>query len=214
MTLVTISLLLLGITVLCYIAGTIWLSQYAARLGAGPRIMTLLLPPYTFYFAFYKLDQDTKHKPVFLWSFGVVATIIIALIFAEPLGYFFKTGDTTKLDPDPPGAVVKKPSSPAAPAAPTTPAAPAAPADGAAPAAPVDGAAPAAPVDGAAPAAPADGAAAPAAPADGAPAPAAPTGAAPAAPTGAAPAAPTGAAPAAPAAPAAAAPAAPAAAPK
>jgi hypothetical protein len=199
MTLVTISLLLLGITVLCYIAGTIWLSQYAARLGAGPRIMTLLLPPYTFYFAFYKLDQDTKHKPVFLWSFGVVATIIIALIFAEPLGYFFKTGDTTKLDPDPPGAVVKKPSSPAAPAAPTTPAAPAAPADGAAPAAPVDGAAPAAPVDGAAPAAPVDGAA-PAAPA-------APTDAA-------APAAPTGAAPAAPAAPAAAAPAAPAAAPK
>lgn len=193
MTLVTITLFLLSITVLCYIAGTIWLSQYAARLGAGPRIMTLLLPPYAFYFAFYKLDQDTKHKPVFLWSFGVVATIILTLLFAEPLGYFIKTGDTTKLDPDAPGAVIKKPSeTPAPAAAPAAPTTPAAPADGAAPAAPVDGAAPAAPVDGAAPAAPA-------APVDGA------APAAPAAPTdAAAPAAPTGAAPAAPAAPAAA----------
>lgn len=189
MTLVVTTLSLLAITFLCFIAGTIWLSQYAARLGTGPRVMTLLFPPYAFYFAFYKLDQEQKYKPVFLWSFGVVSTVLLALMFAQPLGYYFSTGDTKALDPDAPGQEQKvapteapkpadKPADAAAPAAPAADPA-AAPADGAAaPAAPADGAAapaaPAAPADAAAPAAPA-------APADAA-APAAPAPAAPAAP--------------------------------
>jgi hypothetical protein len=184
MTLVAITIVLLAITVLCYITGTIWLSQYAARLGAGPRMMTLLLPPYAFYFAFYKLDQDTKHKPVFLWSFGIIATIVLLIIFGQPLSLAAR-GDWSALQP--PVEEVKtveaykaEPAKPADTTAPVAPAVPtdsvdaqpdsAAPADGAAPAAPADGAAPAAPADGAAPAAPADGAA-PAAPADGAAAP-------------------------------------------
>jgi hypothetical protein len=168
MTLVVITLSLLALTSLCFITGTIWLSQYAARLGTGPRVMTLLFPPYTFYFAFYKLDQESKHKPVFLWSFGVVSTVLLAVMFAQPLGYYFSTGDSKALDPDPPG-YEKKAAPEQAPK----------PADAAAPAAP------AAPADAAAPA---DGAAAPAAPAaDAAAAPAAPTPTAPAADPAAAP---------------------------
>ena len=86
MALAYITLALLAITIVSFLVGTVWLSKYAFRLGAGPGIGVLLFPPYTFYFAFYKLEQETKDRPTALWMFGLVASILIALIFSEPLG--------------------------------------------------------------------------------------------------------------------------------
>ncbi len=85
MALAIITLVLLGITLISFLIGTVWLSKYAFRLGTGPGIGVLLFPPYTFYFAFYKLDVDAKDRPTALWMFGLVASILLVLIFSGPL---------------------------------------------------------------------------------------------------------------------------------
>jgi hypothetical protein len=166
MTLVVITMILLAIAVVSFLVGTIWLSQYAARLGAGPRIMTLLLPPYAFYFAFYKLDQDTKHRPVFLWSFGIVTTIVLSAIFFQPLKLVANGQWDELMEPIPKEQRKMLPTIPPKIDAPTTPAAPAGDTAPASDAAPTGDAAPAADAAPAGDAAPADGG--DAAPADGA----------------------------------------------
>lgn len=85
MVLAVITIALLGITLTCFLVGSVWLSKYAFRLGAGPGLGVLLFPPYTFYFAFYKLEQDGKDRPTALWMFGLVATLLLALIFQAVL---------------------------------------------------------------------------------------------------------------------------------
>ena len=107
MTLVIITLGLVLITVLCFIAGAIGLSKYAFRLGSGPGMMTLLFPPYTFYFAFYKLDQDGKDRPAALWLFGLVATVLLVAIFWTPLSSAAR-GDFDALKPPPEAPAHKK----------------------------------------------------------------------------------------------------------
>ena len=85
MTLAYITLALLAVTLVSYVVGTIWLAKYAFRLGVGPGLGVLLFPPYTFYFAFYQLDVDAKDRPTALWMFGLVASVLIILIFGQPL---------------------------------------------------------------------------------------------------------------------------------
>ena len=75
MELTVITLTLLGITVASFLVGSIWLAKFAFRLSAGQGIGVLLFPPYTFYFAFYQLDNDAKDRPTALWMFGLVASI-------------------------------------------------------------------------------------------------------------------------------------------
>ncbi len=85
MVLAIITLALLGITVACFVIGSIWLSKYAFRLGTGHGLGVLLFPPYAFYFAFYKLEQETKDRPTALWMFGLVASVLLVAIFWAPL---------------------------------------------------------------------------------------------------------------------------------
>lgn len=85
MALAVITLALLGITLISFLIGTVWLAKYAFRMGTGPGLGVLLFPPYTFYFAFYKLNVDAKDRPTALWMFGLVASILLALIFNGPL---------------------------------------------------------------------------------------------------------------------------------
>ena len=85
MELTVITLTLLGITVASFLVGSIWLAKFAFRLSAGQGIGVLLFPPYTFYFAFYQLDNDAKDRPTALWMFGLVASILLVLIFTTAL---------------------------------------------------------------------------------------------------------------------------------
>lgn len=196
---ITIGLVLF--TFVSFVIGAIGLAKYAFRLGTGPGLMVLLFPPYTFYFAFYKLTHEDKDRPTAMWMFGLLATILLVFVFQHPLSLAAR-GDWSALEAPkeeaPKPKYVPQPDKPAAPDPTPAPAAP----TGDAAAAPVDGqAAPA--VDGqAAPAA--DGQAAPAVAPTGDQA-AAPAADGQAAPAAAAPAADAQAAPAAaPAAPAAA----------
>lgn len=85
MELTIITLTLLGITVASFLVGSIWLAKYAFRLSAGQGIGVLLFPPYTFYFAFYQLDNDAKDRPTALWMFGLVASVLLVAIFTSAL---------------------------------------------------------------------------------------------------------------------------------
>lgn len=94
MELAVVTILLLGITLVCFVWGTIGLSRYAFRLGTGPGLMVLLLPPYTFYFAFYKLDQESKDRPTALWAFGLIASLLLILVFQAVLRVPYFVGPT------------------------------------------------------------------------------------------------------------------------
>ncbi len=56
-------LTLLAVTVVSFLVGAFWLSKYASRLSAAQAALVLLVPPYTFYFAFYKLQVEGKEMP-------------------------------------------------------------------------------------------------------------------------------------------------------
>lgn len=126
MALAYITLALLAITVASFIVGTIWLAKYAFRLGTGPGLGVLLFPPYTFYFAFYKLEQESKDRPTALWMFGLVASVLIILIFSAPLNALLTGGglDALAAVPDQPEqkktVVVDEPEPPAVKEEPAT----------------------------------------------------------------------------------------------
>ncbi|MEM1346979.1 MAG: hypothetical protein AAGI01_00385 [Myxococcota bacterium] len=108
MLLVVITFLLLGITLLSFVAGSAWLSKYAFRLGAGPGLAVLLFPPYTFYFAFYQLRVEEKDRPTALWLFGIVATALLTALFWAPITAAF-SGDFSSLQPPEPEKQVQVP---------------------------------------------------------------------------------------------------------
>ena len=85
MVLAIITLALLGITLAAFLIGSVWLSKFAFRLSPVKGLAVLLLPPYTFYFAFYELDNDSKDRPTALWMFGLVASILLVLVFSNAL---------------------------------------------------------------------------------------------------------------------------------
>ena len=107
MVLAVITLALLGITLACFVFGTLWLAKYAFRIGTGPGIGVLLFPPYTFYFAFYQLEHERKDRPTALWMFGLVASVLLVVIFAAPLQGLL-SGDISALAaPEPEAAPVQ-----------------------------------------------------------------------------------------------------------
>jgi hypothetical protein len=80
---ITLFLILIGLGFFAY--GAIALSKYAFRLGTGPGLLTLLFPPYTIYFALFKLEEDGKSWPTASWLFGIVVTVLLCITFYPDL---------------------------------------------------------------------------------------------------------------------------------
>lgn len=87
MLLVVLLLSILGICIAAHIWGAWSLAKYGFRLSTGTGLAVLLIPPYAFYFAFFKLEQEGKETPTALWAFGLIVAALMVLAFQEPLGY-------------------------------------------------------------------------------------------------------------------------------
>lgn len=85
MLLVVITFLLVAVGVIAYWYGAWKLSRYAARISGGLGVGVLLVPPITFWFAFFKLEQEGKELPTTMWLFGMVSTILLVVVFWTPL---------------------------------------------------------------------------------------------------------------------------------
>ena len=84
MVLVALTVLLLA-GVVSYFVGAIKLAKYGFRLGTKVGWAVILFPPYTFYFAFKKLEVAGKEFPTALCSFGIILTVMISVAFFQPL---------------------------------------------------------------------------------------------------------------------------------
>jgi hypothetical protein len=99
---ITCFLILIGLGFFAY--GAIALSKYAFRLGTGPGLLTLLVPPYTIYFALFKLEEDGKSWPTASWLFGLVVTVLLCIAFYPDLSAVAR-GDMERFeDPEPASA--------------------------------------------------------------------------------------------------------------
>ncbi len=97
MILVVLTLILILVGMVAYGVGVAKLSKYAFRIGTGVGWAVILFPPYTFYFAFKQLEVDGKELPTALCCFGLVLTVLLALIFWQPLSMTL-TGDLESVD--------------------------------------------------------------------------------------------------------------------
>jgi hypothetical protein len=91
-------LTLLAVTLVSFLVGAFWLAKYASRLSPAQAALVLLVPPYTFYFAFYKLQVDGKERATALWMFGLAATLLLGGVFFQPLTVI-ASGNVAQLDP-------------------------------------------------------------------------------------------------------------------
>ena len=85
MVLTVITLLLVLVGVVAYFIGAIKLAKYGFRLSKGVGLAVIFFPPYTFYFAFKKLEVDGKELPTAMVSFGLISSTLLILIFWYPL---------------------------------------------------------------------------------------------------------------------------------
>ncbi len=97
MVLTVITLILILVGVLAYFYGAIKLSKYGFRLGTGIGLAVIFFPPYTFYFAFKKLEVDGKELPTAMCSFGLITATLMILMFSHPLSLLV-TGQLDELD--------------------------------------------------------------------------------------------------------------------
>lgn len=84
MVLVALTLLLLA-GIVAYFVGALRLAKYGFRLSTGIGWAVILFPPYTFYFAFKKLEVDGKEFPTALCSFGLILSALLIAAFFQPL---------------------------------------------------------------------------------------------------------------------------------
>lgn len=82
-----VSVLLLVLAIALLFWGAFGVAKYAFRISSGKGVATLLFPPYTFYFSFYELEEEGKERPIFLWMWGLVVTIVVLGVFWQPLQY-------------------------------------------------------------------------------------------------------------------------------
>ena len=68
------------------------------RISTGKGLAVLLLPPYTFYFSFYELQEEGKERPIALWMWGLVTTILVAVAFMHPIQLVLQ-GRAAELNP-------------------------------------------------------------------------------------------------------------------
>lgn len=78
--LVFISILLVAVGFVSYLVGAIKLAKFAFRISGGAGIGVLLFPPYTFYFAMFKLEQSGKELPTAMAAFGLVTTLAMSML--------------------------------------------------------------------------------------------------------------------------------------
>lgn len=89
MILVALTIVLILVGVGAYFYGAVKLAKYGFRLGTGVGLAVIFFPPYTFYFAFKKLEVDGKELPTALCCFGLVLSIGLVIIFWHPLSLTF-----------------------------------------------------------------------------------------------------------------------------
>ena len=85
MVLVALTLLLLA-GIVAYFVGAYRLAKYGFRLSTGVGLAVLLFPPFTFFFAFKKLEVDGKELPTAMCTFGLVLIGLMLGAFYQPLG--------------------------------------------------------------------------------------------------------------------------------
>jgi len=78
--------------------GAYGIAKYAFRISTGKGLAVLLLPPYTFYFSFYELQEEGKEKPIALWMWGLVTTLLVAIAFMHPIQLVLQ-GRAAELNP-------------------------------------------------------------------------------------------------------------------
>jgi hypothetical protein len=98
MLLVLITFTLITVGVVSFLAGAWMISRYAFRISQGTGIGVLLFPPYTFYFAFFQLEQDGKEIPIATWLFGLVSTILLIFVFWQPINLVMTEGFSAAVD--------------------------------------------------------------------------------------------------------------------
>ena len=82
---IVMTFVLIGLGIVSYFFGAFKLARYGFRISTGTGLGVLLCPPYTFYFAFYKLEQDGKEWPTTFWAFGAITTIVLIALFFQPI---------------------------------------------------------------------------------------------------------------------------------
>lgn len=107
MLLAVITLALIAVALGFFVYGAWGLSKYAFRLGTGSGLLCLLFPPYTFYFAFFKLEEEGKDFPTAAWLFGILTTALLVGVFWSPLSKV-ATGDFESLEAGGAGSAVKE----------------------------------------------------------------------------------------------------------
>lgn len=111
---ITLFLILIGLGFFAY--GAFALSKYAFRLGTGPGLLTLLFPPYTLYFAVFKLEEDGKSWPTASYLFGIVVSVLLVVAFWPDLSALM-TGDMERFKEEPAATAEAEPAADEAPAA-------------------------------------------------------------------------------------------------
>lgn len=81
---IVFSLLLFSLGCYCY--GAYRLSKYAKRVSSSKGMLVLLVPPYTFYFAFSELNEAGKSTPTAFATFGVTAFVVTLIFFGGTVG--------------------------------------------------------------------------------------------------------------------------------
>lgn len=92
MLLVLITFTLIAIGIVSFAAGAWMISRYAFRISSGTGVGVLLFPPYTFWFAFFQLEQEGKEIPIATWLFGLVSTALLLFVFWQPVNTVFTDG--------------------------------------------------------------------------------------------------------------------------
>ena len=97
MILVVLTLILILVGIVSYVVGAIKLAKYGFRISNAVGWAVILFPPYTFYFAFKKLEVDGKELPTAMCCFGIVLTALLTAIFWQPLSLTFQ-GNLDEVD--------------------------------------------------------------------------------------------------------------------
>jgi hypothetical protein len=89
MFLVYITLALISLGVAAFVWGAISLAKFGFRISVPVGLAVLLFPPYTFYFAFFRLEEEGKELPTAGWLCGLIVSVLLSLMFLPTLQHVF-----------------------------------------------------------------------------------------------------------------------------